>query len=337
MALPFLNINYPHLLKHLLIIRFSALGDTAAIVPVIYGLANTYPFLKITLLSRQRFATLMSDMPSNVYFFGADLTGVHKGLHGLNRLLRDLDYKQFDAVADMHDVWRSKYLRLRMKMAGKPIAHINKGRHEKHQLTRFTHKCLKPLTPVTERYLQVLHKLGLVCTPALPEHFEDCRSGIGIAPFAAHKGKIYPLERMEQVVEILSKKGEKLYLFGAGIEETAILKRWADMYNNVEIVAGRNTLQEELQLMSHLKVMLTMDSANMHLASLAGTRVVSIYGCTHPYSGFYGFGQDPADCIQTDLPCRPCSIYGNRRCRYNDYRCFDKITPEQIVEKLTTP
>ncbi len=85
--------------------------------------------------------------------------------------------------------------------------------------------------------------------------------------------------------------------------------------------------------MRGLRVMLTMDSGNMHLASLVGTRVVSIWGATHPFAGFLGFGQSEDDCIQRDLPCRPCSIYGNKACKFGDYRCMD-IAPEEIVGKL---
>ena len=43
----------------------------------------------------------------------------------------------------------------------------------------------------------------------------------------------------------------------------------------------------------------------MHFASLVGTRVISIWGATHPYAGFYGYHQDSGDVIQENLPCRP--------------------------------
>ena len=77
-----------------------------------------------------------------------------------------------------------------------------------------------------------------------------------------------------------------------------------------------------------------MDSANMHMASLVGTRVVSVWGATHPYAGFLGYGQREADCIQRNMPCRPCSVYGNKPCQYGDYRCLTTITPNAIVCKL---
>jgi ADP-heptose:LPS heptosyltransferase len=93
-------------------------------------------------------------------------------------------------------------------------------------------------------------------------------------------------------------------------------------------------MDEEIAFMRTLRLMLTMDSANMHLASIAGTRVLSIWGATHPNAGFLGYGQDESDCIQhNDLPCRPCSIYGNKKCKFGDYRCLD-MSPEIIIKRV---
>lgn len=89
----------------------------------------------------------------------------------------------------------------------------------------------------------------------------------------------------------------------------------------------------ELALMNRLDVMVSMDSANMHLASLAGVPVVSVWGATHPYAGFMGWGQSIGNAVQIDLPCRPCSIYGNKPCLRGDYFCMKNISPEQIVER----
>ena len=316
----------------LLIIRFSALGDVAMLVPVVERLANTYPRLYITFLSRQQTAPLFADLPDNVHFYGADLKGRHKGIKGMNRLLRDIDYQQFDAVADMHDVLRSKYLRMRFRLIGKRISVIQKGRLDKYLLTKRHHISL-PLPTTIERYQDVLQRLGL--SVQLPPQRTNGgeRVGIGIAPFAAHKGKIYPLKKMEEVVRLLSKVGEPIYLFGAGKQEQTILEQWAATYPNVTSLAGKQDMAKEIAIMRGLQLMVTMDSANMHLASIAGTRVLSIWGATHPTAGFLGYGQSESDCIQRDLPCRPCSVYGNKPCQYGDYHCLD-IAPEEIANRI---
>ena len=307
-------------MKRVLVIRFSALGDVAMLVPVVRALAEQYPDVQITMLSQQRMADLFADMPKNVRFLGVDLKK-----QSLREIAAGLGH--YDLVADMHGVWRSLYIRTMMRLRGAKVAVIHKGRFEKWRLTHGRHL---PLTHTSERYGNVLQALGLPVQ--LPVITRTQGTGIGIAPFAAHKGKIYPLERMERVVELLSEQGERIVLFGSK-EEAKLLAVWAKKYKHVESVAGKYPLREELERIRGLRVMVTMDSANMHLASLVGTRVVSIWGATHPKAGFMGFGQSANDCIQRDLPCRPCSIYGNKKCRFGDYRCMD-IAPEEIVKNV---
>jgi ADP-heptose:LPS heptosyltransferase len=158
---------------------------------------------------------------------------------------------------------------------------------------------------------------------------------VGIAPFAKHKGKVYPVKKMEKVVEILSGRGDiTVFLFGGRDGEMAVLDRWEKEYAHTRNVAGRYTLDRELPLIGKLDLLVCMDSANMHFASLAGTKVISIWGATHPYAGFYGYHQREDLAVQIDLPCRPCSIYGNKPCRRGDWACMNEITPEQIVDKI---
>lgn len=310
-------------MKRVLVIRFSALGDVAMLVPILRTAAEQYPEVEFTMLSQQRFADLFSEMPANVRFHGVDLKkqSLHEIVSGLG---------SYDCVADMHSVLRSFYIRMAVRLKGARVASIDKGRRSKRQLTQG--RTREPLMHTTERYAAVFAALGM--SVRLPECIHSEGEGIGIAPFAAHQGKIYPIERMERVVEMLSEKGERVVLFGGGKKEQAILDAWAEKYPHVECVAGRMSLREELEQMRGLRVMLTMDSGNMHMASLVGTRVVSIWGATHPNAGFLGYGQRTEDCIQRDLDCRPCSIYGNKPCKFGDYRCMD-FSPEEIVKVLS--
>ncbi len=295
------------------------------LAPIVRAAAEQYPEVEFTMLSQQRFADLFADMPTNVLFHGVDTKSA-----SLREIVSGLDTYEF--VADMHSVIRSVYIRTALRLKGAKTATINKGRIEKLQLTRgIKHAALKH---TTERYAAVLAELGfpVVLDKAQPS-CDNSKSGIGIAPFAAHQGKIYPIERMERVVQLLSETGEPIVLFGGGKKEKTILESWAKKYPNVESVAGRHSMTKELEIIRHLRVMVTMDSGNMHLASLVGTRVVSIWGATHPFAGFLGYGQNENDCIQRDLPCRPCSIYGNKPCKFGDYRCMD-IQPEEILKQV---
>ena len=310
-------------MKRVLVIRFSALGDVAMIVPVVRMAAEQNPEMEFTVLSQQRMADLFTGMPQNVIFHGADIK--KEPLRAIAASLGSYDF-----VADLHDVWRSRYIRIAMQLKGARVRTIRKGRFERFLLTR--HIRTQALKHTTVRYAEVLQRLGLTVSDMKAPH-QTTGEGIGIAPFAAHKGKIYPLERMEKVVQLLSKSGERVVLFGGGKKEQEILETWAKKYKGVESVAGKYRLAEEMEIMRGLRVMVSMDSANMHLASLVGTRVVSIWGATHPKAGFTGIGQKEEDCIQRDLKCRPCSIYGNKKCRFGDYRCLD-IAPEEVMLRV---
>lgn len=338
-------------MARILIIRFSAIGDVAMTIPVIYSLAEQYPQHEIVVLSRAALQSLYVGLPANVRFVGVDLKGNHQGFAGLNRLYAELKALRFDFVADLHNVLRSKYLRFRFQLSGIPVASICKGRSGKQALARRHHKVLERQKSSFERYADVLAKLGL----PVQLNFTSIYGGgqgdfsqiasvtgpkgnvkwIGIAPFAKHIGKIYPLELQEQVVaHFAANPSVKVFLFGGGKEEQAVFDAWLKKYPSVVSMIGKLNMGTELILMSHLDVMLSMDSANMHLASLVDTPVVSVWGATHPYAGFMGWRQLPTNAVQLDLPCRPCSVYGQKPCFRGDYACLREIKPEQVIGQI---
>ena len=332
-------------MKKLLIIRFSALGDIAMSVPVVHDLAVQYPDLEITMLSREMARPLFECLPSNVHFIAADLNGMHKGLFGLCRLWRDAHLSDFDYIADFHDVLRTWWLRTEGCLRRKKVAKIDKGRKGKKALTRQKNKVLIQQATSFERYAKVLEQLGFPIKPQFVklDYSSFCETQkatnetwIGIAPFAKHEAKVYPLEKMEQVIKALSaRENTSIFLFGGGMTENEQIERICATYKNVQPAKSQQGLKGELALMSQLDVMLSMDSANMHLASLANTPVVSIWGGTHPYAGFLGWNQKESNCVQLSLPCRPCSVYGNKPCFRGDYACMNGIMPKLIIEKLS--
>ena len=334
-------------MKKLLIIRFSALGDIAMTVPVVHDLATQYPDLDITMLSREMARPLFERLPDNVHFIAADLNGRHKGLFGLCRLWRDAHLSDFDYIADFHDVLRTWWLRTEGCLRRKKIAKINKGRKGKKALTRQKNKVFAQQDTSFERYAKVLEKLGFPIKPQFVklDYSSFCETQkapsetwIGIAPFAKHEAKVYPMSQMEEVIKAMDERENTIvFLFGGGPEESKQIESLCAKYSHVRPAKSPHGLKGELAMMGQLDVMLSMDSANMHLASLVGTRVVSVWGGTHPYAGFLGWNQKTEDCVQLDLPCRPCSVYGNKPCLRGDYACTNGIAPSQILEKLVQP
>lgn len=337
--------------EHILIIRLSAIGDVAMTVPVVYSLARNYPSLRISVLSRPYARPFFSGIGDNVEFIGVDLKKEYAGIKGLNKLYNLLKSKNFTVVADMHNILRTKYLRMRFRLSGKKVAAIDKHRKGKRLLTRKNNKVMEQQPSSFDNYKEVLTKLGYtfdvefnsifegkkINFNSIYENFGEKKSKwIGIAPFANHQGKIYPIERMKKVISILSERmpDVRVFLFGGGKSEMDVFNQWQNEFpcvTNASAVLGG--IENELLLMNKLDLMLSMDSANSHIASLVGTKVISIWGATHPYAGFKSWNMKDENIIQNTLSCRPCSVYGNKKCIRGDYECLN-IDENKIVDKI---
>lgn len=313
--------------------RFSAFGDVAMVATVLREFLSQNPSVEIIFVSRPNFAPLFEEMP-NLKFYGIDLDQL-KGVSHLMKLAAELHHTfKPDYVADLHDVIRTKLLNLYFRYKKIPLAKIDKGSKEKKRLIRDGANRSTPLLSMHERYANVFRKIGFsvqLSHTLSPKNIQ--KSGIGFAPFAQHQGKILPLEKSFALAKTLAST-HKLYLFGGRGEEENTLKEWAKQLPNTQCVAGKLSLPEELSLIASLELMISMDSANMHLASWVGTRCLSIWGATHHYAGFLGYGQKVEDCIQNpNLDCRPCSVFGNKPCKRGDYQCLHSIKVEDIAQK----
>lgn len=336
-----------------LVIRMSAFGDVAMLVPVIYSVAIAYPQVQFQVLTRAAFVPLFQNISFNVSAISVDTKNKHKGFLGTMKLFFKMSTYRFTHVADEHDVIRSKVIRTIQRIYFAKIAVLDKKRKEKEFIIQ-TKKTNNPIQSTINRYLDVFKELGFEA-PMIYESFfnfaprdfslfsafvaEKMTKWIGIAPFAQHKGKIYPKELMEQVLEKLSKDSNiSVFLFRGGSKEEELVDEWKKKYPNIiDHKKFKLKLQTELALMSYLDVMVSMDSANMHLASIVNIPVVSIWGATDPSLGFYGFRQDINNAIRAnDVTCRPCSVYGNKSCALTEdrYACLTHISPDRIINKI---
>jgi ADP-heptose:LPS heptosyltransferase len=344
---------------HIVVFRFSALGDVAMTVPVIKAVLKQHPQLQITYVSTG-FVQPLFDGIERLRFLPADLKGKHNGISGLYRLYKTIrEESSIDAVADLHNVLRTKIIMGFFTFSGIKKAVIDKGRKEKAALTRIENKDFRPLRSTFERYADVFAKLGLAVDLNLETATKPAALGrqrladgdassqqpaaritgnfkykIGIAPFAKHLQKQYPMEKIEALVKLLSADKDKEIIFFGGKEDVNKLQSLEKEFVNTKNYAGKFSLQEELKIMSTLDVMVSMDSANMHLASLVNIPVVSVWGGTHPYAGFYGWQQDPLNAVQVDLYCRPCSVFGNRTCYRKDWACLHSINPVSVYDRI---
>lgn len=331
-------------IKHILVIRLSAMGDVAMTIPVLRAFTEQYPNVKLTVLTRAFFTPFFQDLP-NVSVFPAEVKGKHKGVYGLYKLSKELKSLNIDAVADIHNVLRSTILKWFLSEI--KTVQIDKGRAEKKALT--TGKIVCQLKSTHQRYADVFETLGFpldLSQPKFPKPMPlspaltsiigtDSKMWIGIAPFAAFEGKMYPLDLMEEVIKILSKT-HKILLFGGGKNEIEHLNILESTNVNVINLAGKLTLAEELVVISNLDVMLSMDSGNAHIAAMLGKKVITLWGVTHPFAGFAPFNQPDDFALLSDrrqFPLIPTSVYGNT-CPEAYKNAMKTIQPKVIVDKI---
>ncbi|MCD8266519.1 MAG: glycosyltransferase family 9 protein [Prevotellaceae bacterium] len=332
----------------LLIIRMSALGDVAMTIPAIYSLARQYPSYRLKVLTQPFFGRLFVNAPHNVQLILVNKKD-YRGLGGIKRLIDKLKGEDIDGVADFHNVIYSWLIDLYFRLRGKPVEVLRKHWINRIPLVRRRYKVRTDHRNYTLRYFDVLRRLGLAVTPSFtslldggePATLPSCippkgkEKWIGIAPFARYYNKTYPLQLMRETIGILAERGDAvIFLFGGGEKERTILNLWGAEHHSTISLPGRLTLEQELTLMSRLDVMISMDSANMHMASLVGTPVISLWGGTSPHCGFMGWGQDRQNAMAAGTGCQPCTIAGSDRCPQHNLACMYAITPDDICRKV---
>ena len=327
--------------------RLSAMGDVAMTVPVLRAFVKQYPSVQLTVISRPFFKPFFNGIP-NISFFAFDEKERHKGVAGLLRLFQDLKKLNIDAFADLHNVLRSQVIRNLFALSGKKVAAVDKGRKEKKELTRAENKVFKQLPTMFERHAKVFEELGFpldLSKPIFPKKVvldkeisqiigDNHYKLIGIAPFAQYDSKVYPLDLMQEVVKQLAANSSyTILLFGGGKKEVAVLESLSKGKDNVINMAGKIKFQQELQLISNLDVMLSMDSGNAHIAAMLGVKVVTLWGATHPFAGFSPFNQPLENALVSNrekYPLLPTSVYGNKKVKgYDDV--MRTILPEKVV------
>ena len=285
-------------IKHILIIRLSSMGDVAMTVPIIRLVKRRSPSTKISILTKPSYIEIFREF-KEANIISIDLKGKHKGLFGLVKLYYELKQLGVDVVIDLHGVLRTNFLKL---LWGKNFYQIEKGRNEKENLINGKH--FQQLKTTHQRYLDVFNNINYnlsfskiefpkksnLSRHAITSKIDFSKKLIGIAPFAKHKAKAYSLEQMKEVIGSISKEYTVL-LFGGGKNESKQLKIISEENKKVFSLAEEFSLSDQLDFISNLDLMISMDSANGHLAAMYGVKVLTIWGVTHPYAGFSPFNQ----------------------------------------------
>ena len=312
-------------------------------VPIIRLVKRRSPSTKISILTKPSYIEIFREF-KEANIISIDLKGKHKGLFGLVKLYYELKQLGVDVVIDLHGVLRTNFLKL---LWGKNFYQIEKGRKEKENLINGKH--FQQLKTTHQRYLDVFNNINYnlsfskiefpkksnLSRHAITSKIDFSKKLIGIAPFAKHKAKAYSLEQMKEVIGSISKEYTVL-LFGGGENESKQLKTISKENKKVFSLAEEFSLSDQLDFISNLDLMISMDSANGHLAAMYGVKVLTIWGVTHPYAGFAPFNQSSKYSILVDkntYPKIPTSIYGNKYPKGYE-KAINSISAEEIVKKV---
>lgn len=319
--------------QSLLVFRLSSLGDVALTVPVIISVLEQNPEVHID-FATPKFMHALFPPHNRLRLLDFDKKNENSGLHGLIKFFNSLNLKKYIAIIDLHNVLRTIMLSKSMQLLGNKVFTLDKDRSGRKSLIQ--KKRNQPLKQVTEKYADVFRKAGYTVelshelTNFLHPNIQKINS-IGIAPFAHHRGKQIDLEKIKTVIDILS-KNYRIILFGSK-DEIEQIKDWQHK-DNISL-SNANGLRNDLKVMATLQLMISMDSANMHLASLVGVPVISIWGVTHPNAGFLGYGQHLENVIQDEsLTWRPTSIYGKKLGPIDNPNGMKNIKVEDIIIKI---
>lgn len=343
-------------MKKTLIVRYHRLGDAIIVLPLIYDLAIKYPKEKFSVLSNSKLECLFKIMPNNVEFIpmvskkrGATFRGLRFTIQKQLMLLK-LGLQKFDNIALLQS--ESFDLRLFKIFERKKVNIIKNNKPEFDSTKRLSLRCNDNQT-IINLHKNIFKKLGYInldvtsfdASPLKSTNLSSLSNRLGFdlnkkilafAPFSFREGKIYPLDKMEQVIQYFSLKSEQyeILVFGGGNKEKAIVNDWKKKSPRLVNLIDKIPFEDEVLIIAHANLIITMDSANLHLASLLNTPVISIWGTTVPKCGYYPEKEPIERAISKDLDCQPCSLWGDDACfKSQKYECMD-IDPEIIVKKI---
>ncbi len=327
----------------ILVIRFSSLGDIALMLPMLRELRRGYPGGEIHLATKSQYSGLfegnldidfMHSLPDNT-------------LASSLKLFRDLVKIDFDMVIDAHGVLRSVLISTFLS-AGKKVR-IDKEQLKKTLLIKGSVNYYKDIHTQAERYLDLAARSGVALSGErrlidIPRA-ADIRAGallaeagiediplVAFAPGARWPAKQWPGEYFSDLVSALAARGFGCVMTGSAGEKDlceTIKGRSARTLN----AAGMLSVMESAALLGKCRLLVTNDSAPLHLAESAGTPVVAFFGPTVREFGFFP-GLPESRVLERDLACRPCSRNGSKECRFGTRECLVSITPETALEAV---
>ena len=280
------------------------------------------------------------DFEERLKFIGIDFSSNDKNIFQIAKKVKEVSGNiNFNGIYDLHDVIRSKILCLLLSAKTDFTRVYEKQRSLKKEIIN-KKISLQKLKTSSERYLHCLKKdfdkldFSNISKALVAETTK--KDIIGIAPFSAHKSKIWPLSNYQKIINHF--KNFKFVIFAFGNQELEDSKTYFLKNSNCSIIDRNLSLNDQMKLINDFKVFISMDSANMHLASLTSTKLVSIWGPTHPFLGFSPLFNEEfiVQLSDEEYSERPISIYGKIKKidKVKAEQSMSRINPEKVIDKI---
>ncbi|MBK8554008.1 MAG: glycosyltransferase family 9 protein [Ignavibacteria bacterium] len=331
----------------ILLIQTAFLGDVILTLPLLEVLKKNYPDSKIDFLCIPQTSGLLKNNPhvNEVIIYDKKRSGVKEFL----KLLKILSSNRYDLIISPHRSFRSALIS-KFSFAKKTISFDTSSMNfmydvrvkyinDLHEIQRNL-KLLEPLGIIEDKIIkpelftgkeekELINKYLSACNIHSDEKF------ICIAPGSVWYTKRFPKEKFVRVCDLLKNTNMKIILIGGESDREITDYITAHSANkNIMNSAGKFPILESAELIRRSSILITNDSAPLHIANSTGTKVIAIFGATVPAFGFYPYGKNDVIIETNGLKCRPCSIHGGNKCPIGTFVCMMDITEERIVEEV---
>lgn len=325
----------------ILLIQTGFLGDTVLSTPVIANLARLYPDAEIFALTTPQGAELMSFHPNVKGVITFDKRRSDSGFSGLLNMKRRLASYQFDIAFSLHKSSRTALL---LGLAGIPVRY---GFREAALGWLYTKTAQRSdLKHDVLRNLAIFRVLGHepenltqdlsvnLSNDAIAEA-DKLLSGIrnplvGIAPGSVWATKRWTPEGFSKVAEMLSRESYSVVLIGGPDDrEVGELVSKNSSVSLVNLI-GKTSLLGSAAVIDRLQLLITNDSAPLHLASARKIPTVAIFCATVPEFGFCSWNVPHVNVGVIGLDCRPCGRHGGQTCPTGTHSCQKQLTAENV-------
>jgi heptosyltransferase-2 len=322
------------------------LGDVILTTPLIKAVRKKYPQSQIFFLAIPQTKELLQNNPYLDEIIVYDKKDKEKGIFGFLKLIKKIKGTAFDLAFVPHRSLRSALLTYFTRIPQRIGFNKSSGSflltkkikyYQNHTETRRNLSLLfeKELFPEKDFLPELFpSEEDFKYVESLFENWGIQKNDkmVGIAPGSIWETKRWLPERFGEVAEALIEKlGLKVVFIGGKEDELLCMEISRDMKNKPFIAAGKLTPLQSAALISRCKVVLSNDTAPMHIAVAMRILVIAIFGSTVPEFGFAPTSEKDI-VIQKEVYCRPCGIHGRRRCPEKHFKCMKEITTEEVFD-----